>query len=249
MALVALSLASCRTLNPGVMMKTGKDFKYTNPPANPAYEYKISPNDILEMQVFSNDGFMAVDVTGVNIAQKEGGGKSIEVLVNMDGMVKLPLFGSNIMIDLKGKTLHEAEMFLEQKYTAHINRPYVTLKVQNRRVIVFPGAEGAAKVVPLLNENTTLLEGLAQAGGIAQQGKAWKVKLIRGNLKNPEVYLIDLSTIEGVKKADMVLQANDIIYVEPVLNLSRSVIGEITPYLSFITTAILFYELIIRTTK
>ena len=43
----------------------------------------------------------------------------------------------------------------------------------------------------LENNNTTLLEALAIAGGIST-GKAKRIKLIRGDLKDPKVYLIDL---------------------------------------------------------
>ncbi|MEX0636757.1 MAG: hypothetical protein WD135_08310, partial [Ferruginibacter sp.] len=129
------------------------------------------------------------------------------------------------------------------------NKPFVLLEVTNRRVIIFPGSEGAAKVVSLEYDNTTFMEGLAAAGGISKDGKAYKVKLIRGDLKKPDVYLIDLSTIEGVKQADLVLQANDIIYVETKLRIGRDVMNNILPYLTFITTTILFIELFTRIPK
>ena len=64
-----------------------------------------------------------------------------------------------------------------------------------------------------MNDNTTLFEALAQAGGL-NGGKAYKIKIIRGDLRNPQIFLVDLSTIKGVVKSDFVLQANDIIYIE-----------------------------------
>ena len=39
--------------------------------------------------------------------------------------------------------------------------------------------------------------------------------MIRGDLDNPKVQVIDLSTIEGMKEAALDVQANDIIYIEP----------------------------------
>ena len=68
---------------------------------------------------------------------------------------------------------------------------------------VFPGAGGEGKVVNLENENTTLIEALALAGGITNTGKANKIKVIRGDLRNPKVMLVDLSTIEGMKQSNM----------------------------------------------
>jgi polysaccharide biosynthesis/export protein len=86
---------------------------------------------------------------------------------------------------------------------------------------------------------------LAKAGGI-QDGKAHRIKLIRGDLKNPQVYLIDLSTIEGMTKANLTLQANDIIYVEPRDKVPQKVLEAITPYLTLLTTFLLIYGLFVK---
>ena len=240
----SLLFSGCRSLNPSVMLKTERNFKYSTFPPSQPVQYGIAPNDELNFRIFSNDGFKLIDVTTIDAATSGNfniTSGSLQYKVEFDGTVKLPVIGRTM---LKGMTVREAENFLEEKYSIFYNKPYVLLEVTNRRVTIFPGSEGTAKVVHLSNENTTLMEGLAAAGGIAQSGKAYNIKLIRGNLKNPEVYLIDLSTIEGVKQADLVLQANDIIYVEPQLRIGRGVISEILPYLSFITTTIIFIELI-----
>ncbi|MGZ4056618.1 MAG: polysaccharide biosynthesis/export family protein, partial [Bacteroidia bacterium] len=109
--------------------------------------------------------------------------------------------------------------------------------VTNKRVIVFPGSAGDARVIPLLNNNTTLIEALALAGGIADDGKAKMVKLIRQNGDNHDVFLIDLSKIQGIKDASMVLQANDIIYVEPKRRYASRLLTDIAPIVSLITSA------------
>src|ERR1035437_7623076 len=244
---ISIIFQGCKSLNPSVMLKTGKDFQHSTFPTEPSPVYKIATNDVVSFSIFSNDGFKLVDVTTLSgEGVLSGGGASaatrgnLQYKVEFDGTIKLPLLGH---VSLKGMTIREAEVFLEEKYSAFYNKPYVLLEVINRRVIVFPGAAGTARVVTLANENTTLLEGLAEAGGIAQSGMAYSVKLIRGDLKNPQVYLIDLSTIEGVKKADLILQANDIIYVQPKLRIGNDILSQTLPYLSVITTVILFIEL------
>jgi polysaccharide export outer membrane protein len=233
------------------MLKTGKGYKYSDFPTSQLVVYKIAPNDILSFQIFSNDGFKLIDVSTIS----EGGGGGAQYLqsgaagiryhVEFDGTVKMPLLGH---VSLQGLTVREAESFLEEKFASFYNKPFVLLEVTNRKVTIFPGNEGAARVVPLQNENTTLLEGLALAGGISNVGKAYNIKLIRGDLKNPQVYLIDLSSIEGMKQADLVLQSNDIIYIEPTIRIDKQIIGEILPYLTFITTTLLFVEFLKRTT-
>jgi polysaccharide export outer membrane protein len=138
-------------------------------------------------------------------------------------------------------TIKEAEKHLESLYAQYYVDPYVQLGVINRRVVVFPGAGGDAKVITLLNNNTTLLETLALAGGLSKRGKAKRIKLIRTVDGKREVYLIDLSDIEGLKLADIIVQANDIIYVEPVPEIAREILQEVTPILSLISSIFIIY--------
>ena len=226
-----LFLNSCRIFSPSQMLRTGSDFKYSDFPADQTIqEYKISANDELSFQLATNDGEKIVDPV-LSIGTSRGAAGNT-YLVEFDGMVKFPVLGR---IKLSGLTLREAEKLLEESYSKYYNDPFVQLKVTNNRVIIFPGGEGGTStVLTLSNTNTTLMEALALAGGISD-GKAQRVKLIRGDLKNPQVYLIDLSTLEGVKKANLVLQANDIIYVEPRNKIPEKFLAVITPYISLLS--------------
>lgn len=243
-------LSGCRSLNPSIMLKTGKNYKYAEFPPQQIVEYKIAINDKLSFQIYSNDGFKLIDVS--TIGSQAGGvynqayNRSLGFSVEFDGTVKMPLLGH---VKLVGMTVREAEMFLEEKFASFYNKPFVLLEVTNRDVTIFPGAEGTARVITLKDENTTLMEALAQAGGLARSGKAWNIKLIRGDLKDPLIYQIDLSTIEGMKKADLILQAGDIIYVEPALRVHKEVMAEVLPYLTFVTTIILFVEFFSKRTQ
>jgi len=228
------------------MFKTPKNYKYTEHKKEQETEYRIAPNDMLSFRLFSNNGFKLVDIT--NNSQNSGNqmrqyDQGINYLVEHDGKVNLPIIDR---IDLEGKTLKEAEFILEDKYSEVYIDPFVMLDITNRRVTIFPGNGGNGIVLTLKNNNVTLLEALAQAGGIRESGRANKVKLIRGNLSDPEVYLIDLSTIEGISEADIVLQANDIIYIEPVGVTTRQLLSEISPMLGFITSLITLYIVIDR---
>jgi len=94
----------------------------------------------------------------------------------------------------------------------------------------------------LVNNNTTLIEALALAGGISDNGKAKKIKIIRNVGNKDVVYLIDLSTIEGIKNAHMVLQSNDIVYVEPRRRYSSKFVQEMAPIISLISSALIVYS-------
>lgn len=225
------------------MLRTPKDFKYSQAPdSTNAAEYRISANDILEFSLYSNDGFKLVDLTSLNGATTTGYKVSngAEYLVEPTGEVKLPVLGK---IKITGYTLRDAQTLLEEKYASYYIRPYVMMKVINKRVIIFPGSAGDARVIPLLNNNTTLIEGIALAGGLADDGKAKMIKLIREKNKSEhDVYLIDLSVVEGIKQASMTLQANDIIYVEPRRKYAIRFMQEAAPIISVITSAFILYS-------
>jgi polysaccharide export outer membrane protein len=221
------------------MLRTPKNYVFDEYPDSLGYEYKINANDLLEFRLFANDGFILIDVTegngGTNNQLLSQNRTSIQYRVEQDGSVKLPVLQNTV---LEGMTVIEAERFLEDKYSKFYKKPFVQITVVNQRVIVFPGSEGNAQVIRLINRNTTLLEALALSGGISTRGKAKRVKLIRGLDEKKEVFLIDLSTIEGIEKANMVLQANDIIYVEPVFNVVQELLAEIGPILTLLTSTI-----------
>ena len=236
-------ITGCQWLNPNIMFKTGRNYKYAQfKDSTKLVDYKISINDVLDFQLYSNDGFKLIDLTSIG---QSGGSASVRsgitYLIESDGCAKLPILGRTF---LKGLTIRQAESMLEEKFSVYYNKPFALMQVINRRVIIFPGLAGAARVLSLTNNNTTLLEALALAGGISANGKAKRVKLIRGDLQNPDVYLIDLSTIDGIKRADLVLQGNDIIYVEPRLNMTQELLNRITPVIGLISSTLLIFVLI-----
>ncbi len=169
-----------------------------------------------------------------------GRSPSIEETVDKDGLLKLPLLGK---VYVAGLTLREAQTMLEKEYEEFYVKPFVQLKIINKRVIVFPGRSGDAKVIPINNNNTTVFEVLALSGGISDDGKAYRIKLIRrpSPLEKPLVFLIDLSKIEGIAQGNITVLANDIIYVETRPRLAQKTLQEITPYLSLLTTSLTLY--------
>lgn len=241
---ISVFLSGCKVFNASIMLQAPKDFVYDKLPDTTFKEFPIKPDDELSFLLLSNDGFRIVDITqtsGNNLMATSN--QMVTYRVEHDGTVKIPLLGRTKISDM---TVRQAELMLEEKYAAYFIKPFVILNIINRRVMIFPGAEGKAGMITLTDNNTNLLQALAMAGGIADRGRAHRVKVIRGELKNPKIYLFDLSTIEGMKKADFVLQTNDIVYVEPLPRYGRGVISEVGPYLSIITSTILTISLINR---
>ena len=206
-------------------------------------EYMISADDRLEMRIFTNDGFRLVDVSTNGNQNALSSMETVSYVVEKDGTVKLPLLG-NVLV--KGMQVKEAEKLLEKKYAEYYVTPFVLLKIINRHVLVFQGDGGTGAVVNLQSPNTTLIEAITMAGGVHSRGKAYKIKIIRGDLKNPEIFEVDLSTIEGMKKSNLIIQANDIIYVEPTPDYSSKVLAQITPVVGILTSFLLIFDILKR---
>lgn len=239
--LLLLFLNSCG-INSNLMLKTQKDYDFAKIDSvnSTKEEYRIDVNDILQFRFFTNDGQRILDITAsseLGAAQNQlfNPNNSLNYIVQKDSLVNFPAIGDE---NLVGMTIREAEMYLEERYSGLYVDPFVQISVTNRRVIVFPGNGGDAEVIYLANNNTTLLEAIALAGGITERGRASKIKLIRKEEGGKRVvYRIDLSTIEGLEYTDILVQANDYIYVEPVPEIGRELLKEVAPIVSLISSA------------
>ncbi len=232
------TLSSCKLFYPNQMFKQ-KDYQYFEFATKQLNEYTIESGNQLSVQVYSRDGFKLIDVLG---GGESGGGLStggvgtVTYMVNHEGFAKLPILGD---FYVKGYSHKELETMLAQKLSSIIVEPYVIVKVVNRRVFLFKGGSGS--VIGLNETPTSLIEILAKSGGLDRSMKAYSIKIIRGNIKNPQVQIVDLSTIEGLQKAELTLQPNDIIYVANRKRVFRDVILEAAPIfsaLSLITTTV-----------
>jgi len=145
--------------------------------------------------------------------------------------------------NLTGLTIDEAEKILEKDYQEHYVEPFVKLSVINRRVIVL-GANGG-QVIPLENENTSIVEVLALYGGLNLGSKAHNIKLIRGDLANPKVFQIDLATLHGMRSSVVAVESEDIIYVEPWRRPWLESLRDVTPILG-LTTSVLTLIVVIQ---
>ncbi len=243
---------SCATFNPSVMIRVPPDFQYDKFVTGPDSLYRLAANDIINVRILTNNGENLINVTGDaesknSSSDPQFGG--IPILVEYDGTAKFPLVGR---ITVAGLTRRAAEDTLQARYQQQYKDPFITITINNRKVLVFPGSGSNAKVVSFTGDNMNLLEALAEVGGISNSGKAKKVKLIRGDLKNPKVYNIDLSTLSGMKEADLALQSGDIIYVEPFEVPAVIFNRNVTPYLTAlgsIASVVTSVALIIALTK
>jgi polysaccharide export outer membrane protein len=204
---------SCSVYKQNIMFKLPKGQTITQQVQQSESNYIIQKNDKLELSVYTNKGekiidpsFSALQSTSSS-SSPTANGLDDTYLVNENGIVKFPMLDE---IKLEGLTLRDAEAVLQKNYATYYQEPFVILKYANKRVVVL-GAVGG-QVIPLLNENMKLTEIIALAKGINTDGKATNIRILR----NDVVMLADLSTIDGYLKNNIIIQPNDIIYVEPI---------------------------------
>ena len=208
-------------------------------------EYKIDVNDQLTFQLYTNNGFQLIDMfsqsqsgsVGIQsqmLMQAGGAGAGSLYLVRIDSLIEFPIIGD---INLVGKTIKEAEVFLEKIFSEFYVDPFIVLGVSTRRVFLFSGSSGGeATVLPLTFSNMTLFEVLASTGGISQNNSSKKIKVIRKTKEGLKIFKVDLSTIEGINQGNMIIQSHDIVYITPNFNLGTEIAQDINSIFSFIST-------------
>lgn len=205
--------------------------------------YVVAPNDWISFQVFTNEGEMLIDPNKELARELMGGGGGAgtmnqtmrmqqqmggngggigggfiggyQYLVRPSGKVYLPMVGD---LYVKGSTYRELDSLLSESYEKFYEDCFVLSRITNRRVLlVSNGSDGNTQsaIIQLTNENTSLIEIISMSGGIGRFARANRIRIIRGDLKNPTVKIVDLSTIQGLTASDLTIYPNDIIYVEP----------------------------------
>jgi len=225
--------------------------------------YRVVKNDYLEFQIFTNKGEVLIDPTSefskqiTSGAQASGGGNKIRYLVQGDGFVNLPIIGK---VKLDSLTLRECDSILVKEYAKFYIEPYVMTKVSNRRIFILgrgvsssSGASGGGGggggggagglIMELENENMTLMEVLAKMGGPSRFSFVDRIKVIRGDLKNPTIFTVDLTRWDSFQKSELIIQPNDIIYVTPGRRATFDALRDLAFLTSAVSTLVTIYLL------
>ena len=229
-------LSSCKAYKQDIMFKFDKEFTeedLSNLTEELDGNYLLKPNDAFLLDVFTNGGERLLDpnmelmtVQGQQIQQFRD---RYQYIIQANGVATLPIIGD---INLEGMTLFEAELAIAERFESVYKDTFIKLRMMNRRVFVL-GAPGG-RVVPIPNENTTIIEVLAASEGLELGAKAQNIKLVRGK----DIFQIDLSTISGMQKSNMNVMPGDLIYVEPWRRPWLETLRDVSPALSLVTSVL-----------
>lgn len=235
---VSLSLlCSCGVYKQDIMFKLDKNFSKEDLAVvteDLDRNYILQPNDNLLLDVFTNNGERLIDPnnelnTGQMGMQQAAARDRFQYIVQINGVATFPIVGD---MKVAGLSIFEAELALAEKFNAVYKDSFVKLRINNRRVFVL-GAPGG-QVVPIPNENTSLIEILATAGGVQFGAKAHNIRLIRGD----EVFLVDLSTVSGMMKTELKVASGDVIYIEPWRRPWLETLRDVSPALSLVSSVL-----------
>jgi len=165
------------------------------------YRYKIKVHDRISVVFYGHP----------ELGTPKGEG----ILVNSKGEATFPLIGS-----VKVSNFYEDNLasYLEKKYSKYIVNPQININILNQKVIVL-GAVQKPGIAKITNETMNLFEAIALRGGISKIGKRNGIVIVRGDLKNPQIHLVDLTDVQSIKNNNLTLYPNDIVYVTPNINL------------------------------
>ena len=196
------------------------------------FENKIQPNDRVGIMVYNQSGAGPGQLTSMisSRGSQQGGSSASQetqgLLITQDGTVRLPLIGSATIV---GMTEDEAAKYLMGEYGRYLRNPYVTVEIMNQRIFIL-GEVKRPGVVPVTNGTMNLIEAIARSGDLTDYAERRGILVLRGDLRNPEVRMIDLTHMSTIQISSLFLKPNDIVYVQPRASKGRKIaFDEISP--------------------
>ncbi|NLW50992.1 MAG: hypothetical protein GXY85_09170 [Candidatus Brocadiaceae bacterium] len=167
-------------------------------------EYRLGAGDVLRIQIF---GLQTAD-----------GSTSLQLTVSGDGTIALPYVGA---LDVGGCTVRQVEDRVRAAYAeGYLRNPQVSLEVVEYRsaYVTVAGAVGKAGVYPLKRGPSTVLECLAEAGGLARDAGD-EVVLMRPREPGTRGQLTRIDLRELIDRGNLLVnlpvRAGDIVTVPP----------------------------------
>jgi len=195
------------------------------------FEPKIQKGDLLSITVAS----LSPENTAIYNAPQNIQGTATGYLVDKDGNIN---FFKLDTLHVEGMTRKELKERLEKDLTPYLAQTVVAVGFLNRHVTMI-GA--ISSVLPMPNDNMTILDAISSAGGIGDNGKKDDILVIREKDNSKEFKKLDLTNESIFHSPYFYLQPNDIIYIKPV----KKKTDNTARIISYVTAGISFVFLII----
>jgi polysaccharide export outer membrane protein len=176
--------------------RQGQSPQQPNPILSIGKEYRVGPNDLLDIEVLNLDNAKRT------------------VRVNAAGYITLPLIGS---VTVAGLTQQQAETHIAALYgDKYLQNPQVSVFIKEFTTerITVDGAVSKPGIYPLVGQ-MTLLRVIALAGGFGSIANSSQVMLFRqGEGGQRQVATFDVDRIRSGKDIDPPIRGDDLIVVQ-----------------------------------
>jgi polysaccharide export outer membrane protein len=216
--LLIFLLPGCRSYTSNVLLQAEKEeINWKSEYQKTIIDYPIKIGDKIQFTLYTNAGENIIDPSGKLVAASTLGDLNTvsndkpSFEVSEAGICHFPVIGKQMVMGLK---MSQLDSLLSAKFETYYNEVYVISKVVNKKIIILGGKGG--QIVPFTSPTMNLLEAIALYGGIDNNSKGYNIRIVRGDLKNPEITIVNLRTIADMKSSIISLKPDDIVYIEPV---------------------------------
>jgi polysaccharide export outer membrane protein len=137
------------------------------------------------------------------------------VTIRPDGKISLPLIGD---LFVEGMSTEMLSQELTERFSKYVKNASVSVIVTgfNSKKVYVVGEVFVQGAIPY-SGTTTVFEAVEEAGSFTRRASLGRVILVRGDLDNPQVIDVNLKdvVVKGIKRNDLHLQPNDIVFVPP----------------------------------
>jgi polysaccharide export outer membrane protein len=225
--IMVVFFSSCTTTkNANYFQGITKDTTITNL-VSKDFEPRIQKGDLLSITVAS----LSPENTAIYNAPQNIQGTATGYLVDGNGNIN---FFKLDTLHVEGMTRKELKSTLEKNLTPYLAQTVVAVGFLNRHVTMI-GA--LSQVLPMSNDNMTILDAIAAAGGIGEKGMKDDVLVIREKDNSKEFKKLNLTDESIFHSPYFYLQPNDIIYVKPVKKKNDNtfkIVSYVTAGISFV---------------
>ncbi len=203
-------LAGCAGNKDYALIQTKSADTQTTRVTDRSIEYRILPQDRLEISLYKNpaqasEGMSSTNELGQSMNQKG-------ILVNAAGYISLPLIGKS---KVAGLSQSQAADRITAQYKKYLNTPTVYVEVLNKRIFVL-GEVKKPGVVKIDKEKMTLFEALANAGDLTDSAVRTEIMILSNSpTRGMQMRKVDLTNFDTMNYASLMLRPNDIVYVKP----------------------------------
>ena len=214
---LTLSFWSCITTHQTNYLQQPKDFIAAYKDTFQYREYKLKENDRLYVLVYSTDEKTNALFNGSSANSMQmmtsGSGETLDLytyIIQANGKIDFPIIGE---INLKGKTLREAKVFLEDAIRPVLKISSIDVRLLGKTFSVIGAGKSGKFTFP--KEKINIYQALALAGDVSTFTDRSNIKILRVTENGTQIKTFDIRSIDIINSEFYYIEPDDIIFLQP----------------------------------